>query len=161
MSLLRPNKLRATIRRDDGSERRVFYDGRNLTIYDVGDKTFGTISAPPTLKEMLDFIVEQYEINVPFADFVHEDSFETLVTEIQEGIYVGTHLIDGKPTDHLAFRQAEVDWQIWVSRDAPPVPLKFLVTYKHEIGAPQFIVLFERWNFAPELPEEEFAFTAY
>jgi hypothetical protein len=36
--------------------------------------------------------------------------------------YLGTSRIDGVECDHLAIRQADVDWQVSIETDPTPVP---------------------------------------
>jgi hypothetical protein len=36
----------------------------------------------------------------------------------------------GVECDHLAFRNADTDWQIWIESGAKPIPRKYVITSK-------------------------------
>jgi hypothetical protein len=40
--------------------------------------------------------------------------------------------------DHLAFRQLDTDWQLWVEKGSRPLPRKIVITTRYEVGDPQF-----------------------
>jgi hypothetical protein len=60
---------------------------------------------------------------------------------------------------HLAFRGAEVDWQIWIEDGNKPLPRKFILTSTKVTGTPQFTVLIRNWDTAAKLGDQEFKFT--
>jgi len=48
--------------------------------------------------------------------------------------------------EHLAFRGAETDWQIWIDIGARPVPRKYIITSKTLAGAPQYTLRIKDWK---------------
>ncbi len=148
----RPNKLHV---RYSGDERRtqVFYDGKNFTILDMAKLVYTKTDVPPTIDAAVDKIFSQYGFSVPIADLVYEYPFRILIENVETGFMVGRTLIDGKPTFHLAFSQSEIDWQIWIEDGPRPLPRKLLITYKNEIGSPQYTAVLSSWNFQPRLSE--------
>ena len=58
---------------------------------------------------------------------------------------------------HLAFRQKEIDWQIWIEDSPTPLPRKFLITDKQAKGL-QFTAWLSQWNTAPQLEDGLFVF---
>ena len=60
--------------------------------------------------------------------------------------------------DQLAFRQANVDWQLWVEKGARPVPRKLVITTRHAVGDPQFQAVMD-WDVQPKLDKATFVFT--
>jgi len=50
------------------------------------------------------------------------------------------------PTDHLAVRTKDVDFQIWIARGKEPLPRRIVMTYKNFRGDPQFRADFTNWN---------------
>jgi hypothetical protein len=61
-------------------------------------------------------------------------------------------------SDHLAFRNAEVDWQIWIQQGDRPVPRKLVVTSKRMPGSPQFVTVLSDWQTAPAITDTTFSF---
>ena len=66
------------------------------------------------------------------------------------------HNADEHKCHHVAFRQDDVDWQVWVDAGDVPLLRKLVITYKNEAGAPQYTARLSRWNFQPRLSEHAF-----
>ena len=109
----RPNKLRAH-RKGDLANQEFFYDGKSLTLYNPSENLYATTAAPPTLEEMLDFAREKLDVIAPAADLVYKNAAEKMLKEASSGFVVGQSIVGGVKCTHLAFRGAEVDWQIWI-----------------------------------------------
>jgi hypothetical protein len=70
--------------------------------------------------------------------------------------YVEKTALFGTPAHHLAARGDTVDMQVWVSDSAQPLPLRIVLTYKDELGQPEFRAQFADWNVAPAIGEATF-----
>ena len=60
--------------------------------------------------------------------------------------------------NHLAFRGAEVDWQIWIEDGDKPLSRKYVITSKLVTASPEFTVSFSRFNLSPRLTDKMFIF---
>jgi hypothetical protein len=122
-----PNKLRIASSSAERS-RKIYYDGKNVTIYAEKLKYYGTFAAPATISETIEVAAKKYGLEIPLADLflMGTDRFDT--KSITEAIYVGPQLIGGVLCDQLAFRQPGVDWQICIERGKAPLPRKLVVT---------------------------------
>jgi hypothetical protein len=58
---------------------------------------------------------------------------------------------------HIGIRMAEVDLQIWVAAEGPPLPGKMTISSKWEGGSPRS-VFFYSWNTNPDFGRESFSF---
>jgi len=154
----RPNKLRAE-RTGDLVEQTFFYDGKNLTLLNKSNKVYATTAAPDTLDAMLEFARTKLDIVAPGGDLFATNAYDILMTDVTEGFVVGKAVIAGVRCDHLAFRAPHVDWQIWIQEGPQPLPRKLVITTRDVINAPQFSVEVTRWNLAPKLTPQTFAFT--
>ena len=154
----RPNKLRAE-RRGDLVDRIFFYDGKTLTLYNPKENLYATTAAPGTIDETLDFAREKLDIVAPAAELLYSNAGEKMLKEATSGILVGPSVIGGVKTTHLAFRGAEVDWQVWIEDGDKPLPRKFVLTSTKVTGAPQFTVLIRNWDIGTKLSNQEFTFT--
>jgi hypothetical protein len=47
-----------------------------------------------------------------------------LLPLVTDAKYLGTGIIGGVECDHLAFRDADVDWQIWIATGDRPYPCR-------------------------------------
>lgn len=157
-SVWRPNKLRAD-RKGDIFNQEFFYDGKNVTLYNPKENLYATTAAPPTIDAMLDFAREKLDVIAPAAEILYGNAAERMLKETTSGFVVGPSVVAGVKCTHLAFRGAEVDWQIWIEEGGRPLPRKFVLTSKQVKGEPQFTVLVRSWDLAPKLTEQMFSFT--
>jgi hypothetical protein len=155
-SVQRPDKLVAR-RKGDLVNQAFYYDGKNLSLYNPDQKVYASVAAPNTLEGMLDFARDSLDIIVPAGDLLYRNAYELLTADVKSGFVVGKGVIGGVRCDHLAFRNAEVDWQIWIQEGAKPLPRKYVITSTQVAGAPQFAVL-ATWNTAPKFAEGTFVF---
>ena len=159
LSVSRPNKLHAH-RKGDLANQEFFYDGKSLTLYSPRENLYATTAAPATLDEMLDFAREKLDVIAPASELLYKNAAEKMLKESSSGFVVGPSVVAGVKTTHLAFRGAEVDWQIWIEDGDKPLPRKFLLSSKKVSGEPQFTVLIRNWDLAPKLTNQNFNFTA-
>jgi hypothetical protein len=155
----RPNKMRAH-RKGDLANQEFFYDGKTLTLFNPKENLYAITAAPATLDEMLDFAREKLDIIAPAAELLYTNAAEKMLKEATSGFVVGQSIVGSVKCTHLAFRGAEVDWQVWIEDGSRPLPRKFMITSKQVSGAPQFTVLIRSWDLAPKLSNQEFSFTA-
>jgi hypothetical protein len=52
--------------------------------------------------------------------------------------HIGRGVVDGVECEHLAFRNPDTDWQLWVETGARPIPRKYIITSKAVAQAPQY-----------------------
>lgn len=151
----RPNKLRADIS-GDIRNRTIVYDGAKLTMYSPDDAAYVRAAAPETLASLIGGLLDA-GVEMPLIDVLYQAAAGTLTEGVRTGILVGESTIDGVPSDHLAFRQANVDWQLWVEQGNRPLPRKILITTRYEVGDPQYQAIL-RWNLKPKIGSSTFAF---
>ncbi len=156
-SVQRPDKLRAE-RTGDLVRQEFVYDGNSLTQHNPDDRLYAQVPAPATLEGMLDFARDQLGIFAPAGDLIHKDAYDILMDGAFEGYVVGKSVIDGVRCDHLAFRAAQVDWQIWIEEGARPLPRRLLITTLDLPNAPQFSVTVTHWDLQPKFDARTFVF---
>ena len=151
----RPSKLRADIS-GDIRNRTIVYDGARLTMYSPDDAVFTRAEAPDTLADLIGVLLD-IGVEMPLIDVLYQATAGTLTDDVRGGILVGESTIDGVATDQLAFRQANVDWQLWVEQGARPLPRKILITTRYEVGDPQYQAILH-WNLKPRIHGSTFVF---
>jgi hypothetical protein len=153
----RPNKLVAR-RKGDLVNQVFYYDGKTLSLSNPDEKVYASIAAPGTLEEMLDFARGSLDIIAPAGDLLYKNAFELLTRDAKSGFVVGKGVVGGVRCDHLAFRNPDVDFQIWIQEGAKPLPRKYVITSTQVAGAPQFVTVMS-WNTAPpSVTDGTFAF---
>lgn len=159
ISVRRPVGLQANAV-GDRVDRSFWYDGASITLLDRLQNVYATAAAPADMDEALDYAVEQFGVSTPLADLVFSNPYAILTANIQTSNYLGPHQVAGKSCHYLAFTQELIDWQIWISEDANPLPCKMVITYKTEPASPQFTAVFTNWNLTPQLDNQAFQFQA-
>jgi hypothetical protein len=116
----------------------VTFDGRTLTVHGKNLNSYAQFEAPGTVDEIIGRLRDDHNVGAPGADFLLSSVYDELVEDVMEAKYIGRGVIDGIECEHLAFRNADTDWQIWIELGARPVPRKYVITSKAVTGAPQY-----------------------
>ena len=157
LTMQRPNRLRAE-RRGEIVDQIFFYDGKSLTLYNPGQRFYATVAAPGTLEAMLDYARDSLDVVAPAGDLLYGNAFDILMDGVTSGFVVGKGIVEGVACTHLAFRGADVDWQIWIQEGRQPLPRKYVITSRDIPGSPEFVVVMSKWNLAPKLAGQMFEF---
>ncbi|MGF1579095.1 MAG: DUF2092 domain-containing protein [Gemmataceae bacterium] len=158
VSIRRPNRV-ATDRQGDIEDRKSFYNGKTITLYDRKAKTYAVAKAPETIDKTLDHINKTYNYNPPLADLLFSDPYKVLTENVIRGVYVGLHQVGKTKCHHLAFRQTTLDWQVWIDAGKKPLLRKVVITYLREGGQPQFYSRISNWEINPTFNDGSFTFT--
>ena len=151
-----PNKLLATSS-SDRNERTFIYDGKTFTMFAQRAGYYATVPAPPTLRELDDALSEKYDIELPLADLFRFGSPDWKGADIKAATDIGPSEVSGSTCEHYAFRQDDVDWQVWIQKGDYPLPRKLVITTTTEAGRPQHTATYT-WNLAPSFNEASFTF---
>ena len=155
VQLSRPDKLRAT-RTGGYRDVEVVFDGKLVTVNDKDSKNYAQIEAEGTADQLIDVLREKNGVVAPGADLLLPNVFDVMIADVVEGTVIGKGVIDGVECDHLAFRNIETDWQIWIESGARPIPRKYVITSKGVGEAPQYTLRIKEWK--TDLPADAFAF---
>jgi hypothetical protein len=133
----RQNGLRAT-RTGGYADVELVYDGKTATVHNRDAKTFTQIDVPETLDDAVHRLRAEHLVAVPGADLLLAKAYDQLTEGVLDAKHIGRGVIDGIECEHLAFRNAETDWQLWVEAGEHPVPRKYVITSKTVAQAPQY-----------------------
>jgi hypothetical protein len=158
VELKRPNKLHARVRRDEGSRRQLWYDGKAASLYDPDANSYSVLEGPSTIERMFDELSDTYGINVPLADLLVSDPYAAFEEHLLSAAYVGKRMVDGVECHHLSFESRGADFQLWVTADGRALPRRFAITYVAEPGEPGFLALLQGWELTPYIDDGVFAF---
>jgi hypothetical protein len=154
-SMKRPNKLWMEAQQGEES-RTLWYDGTQLTLFDPVRKLYATAKAPDTVDAALDFAMDELGFTMPLADFVFFNLYDNFTAQVTESAYLGTDKVEDTLCHQLAFKQDEIDWQMWIQDGDMPLPRKLRIVYKKVPGEPKFTITFTKWEFSEELPDDKF-----
>ena len=150
-----PNRLRLEVE-GDIKNRTFVYDGAQLASSHPITTSTPSTAAPNTLGELVRVLLDA-EVEMPLIDMLYQGNAGNLTEDVRVGIVVGDSQVDGVATDHLAFRQPDVDWQLWVEKGAQALPRKLLITTRYEVGDPQYQAIL-KWDMKPAIDANSFVF---
>jgi len=142
----------------DSWNRQYVYDGREFTLYAPKLGYFAQAPAPATIRETIDEIGQRFGISLPLDDLFRWSGADAeRAQSLTSGYRVGTATVDGVATDHYAFREGKIDWEIWIQQGAQPLPRKLVIVDRKDVAAPAFTARLT-WTVNPPLSDEDFAF---
>jgi hypothetical protein len=145
MQLSRPDKVHA-IRKGGYSDVEFFFDGKTFTVYDKEKNEYAQAESPGSIDQLVSKLRNEYSIEAPGADLLLSNVYDELIADVIEADHIGGGVIDGVDCEHLAFRNSDVDWQVWVETGPRPVPRKYIITSKAVAGAPQYTLRVKDWQ---------------
>lgn len=157
LDVLRPNKLRAQMR-SARSQRDLVYDGKTVTLYYPDQKYYSQAEFADNLGVLVDRLRARYGVELPSADLFTWGTSAAPTDNIESALYAGQDIIGGDLCDHYAFRQGQIDWQIWIASGGKPLPRKLVITNRADEARPQSVTHY-KWNLQPKFRDSAFAFS--
>lgn len=157
LTLERPNRLR--VERTGGYADATFiFDGKMLSIFEKDRNIYAQAAIAGSIDDMLNALHKDFSVEPPGADLLQANVYETLISSSTEAKQIGRGVIAGVECDHLAFRDDDVDWQIWIDSGAAPAPRKYVVTSKAVTGAPEYTLVIRDWRTGEQASSDAFNF---
>lgn len=157
LQVQRPNKVRALMS-SSRSTRELVYDGKQVTIYTPALKYYGTVAAADTIAGMIPQLETRYGIEIPLDDLFIWGTPAAPIDKIESAMNAGQDFVGTTLCDHYAFRQGQIDWQIWISVGDTPLPRKIVITDRSDEARPQSVSYLD-WNVKPTFKDDVFKFT--
>ncbi|MEM8767460.1 MAG: DUF2092 domain-containing protein [Pseudomonadota bacterium] len=150
LRVLRPASLRLTNVAADGSKEIYFNDG-TFSVSTQPRNFYAQTEIPASIEAAAEYAVEELEVDAPLLDLVMKDVAGSLRDEDSTTRYLGESLVRGERYHQLVIRGPEVDVQLWLAMEGPPLPGKIAISAKFDGGAPRSVG-FLSWDTDPELP---------
>jgi hypothetical protein len=154
MDVDRPNKLKVDVS-GDLKNRTYYFDGSTFTVLAKDLNVYAKKPVSGTIGELVGELIDR-GVDMPLIDMLYQGQAGDLLDDVRVGIVVGDAWVEGEQVTHLAFRQPDVDWQLWLSK-ATNLPRKILITTRYAVGDPQFQAVM-RWNTTPKFAANQFVF---
>jgi hypothetical protein len=139
IAVSRPDKIR--VNRTGGfADVQFNFDGQALTVLGKHRNVYIQAEMQGTIDQLVEDLREKYHKPLPAADLLGENIYDVLMEGVTDIKDLGAGVIGGKVCDHLAFRTAEFDWQIWVAQGSEPVPCRYIITSTKVDQAPQYTI---------------------
>ena len=155
--LSRPDKLRAH-RVGGYADVALFFDGKTVSVFGKNINGYAQFDAPGTVDQLIEALRSGHGVALPGADLLLSNSYDVLVAGVKEAKHIGRGVIDGRECEHLAFRNFDTDWQLWVEVGKKPIPRKLVITSKTLNSAPQYTLRVKSWKTGVQPAPDAFAF---
>ncbi len=152
-----PDRFRMAVNSDRRS-RLYIYDGKQFTTFARRANVYAQVAAPATVGQLADMLDEKYGMSLPLEDLFRWGGPQSKDDAITSAMLLGPSEIGGVTCGHYAFRQAGLDWQVWIQLGDYPLPRKLVLTTMTDDARPQYTAILT-WNLAPSFDDQAFAFT--
>jgi hypothetical protein len=155
--LRRPDKLRAH-RVGGYADVALYFDGKTVSVFGKHLNGYAQFEAPGSVDHLIATLRAGHGVALPGADLLLSNAYDVLVAGVQEAKHIGRGVIDGRECEHLAFRNFDTDWQLWVEVGEKPIPRKLVITSKTLNNAPQYTLRVKVWKTGVEAAPDAFVF---
>jgi hypothetical protein len=155
LSVKRPDGVRVT-RKGGIADVELVFDGKAISIYGKNLNVFAKHPLVGKIDDAVDALRLDFGMELPAADLLSSNPYEIMMSNVVSSYALGTGVIRGQVCDHLAFRTAEVDWQIWVAQGDKPFPCRFTITSKLTIHSPSYSIEFHDWKSGADVAADDF-----
>jgi len=155
--LSRPDKLHAH-RVGGYAEVELFFDGKTVNVFGKNINGYAQFEGPSTVDELIEALRMGHGVAMPGADLLLSNAYDALVAGVLEAKHIGRGVIDGRECEHLAFRNFDTDWQLWVEVGEQPIPRKLVITSKTLNNAPQYTLRVKEFKTDVEVTQDAFQF---
>ena len=156
VDVVRPNKVRARMV-SARSERELIFDGKTVALYTPAQKVYSSAEFNDTLEGLIGKLQERYGVEMPLSDLFVWGTPAAPFDKIESAMNAGQDFIGGDLCDHYAFRQGNLDWQLWVTTGTRTLPRKIVITNRSDEARPQSVSLIT-WNLNPTFKDSSFTF---
>ena len=154
----RPNKLHVSMRSAARGERELIYDGKTVTIYAPAQKYYSTAEFTANLGDLMNRLEAKFKVQIPLSDLFLWGTSGAPLDKFESAMNAGQDFVDEDLCDHYAFRQARIDWQIWIKTGDKPLPRKVVITSRTDEARPQSTSMID-WELQPTFDQAVFRFT--
>lgn len=157
VTMNRPDKIIAT-RSGGFADVEMRFDGKTFTLLGKNANLYTQIEAPGTIDQLVDVLRDQYGRPLPGADLLLSNVNDVLMSDVVGVKDLGSGVVGGVECDSLAFRNADVDWQIWIAHGDKPYPCRYVITSKDVAGGPQYAIQTSNWKTGSDVSATDFTF---
>jgi hypothetical protein len=155
----RQGGLRAT-RTGGYADVELVFDGKAVIVHNRPNKTFTRVEAPGSVDEMIQRLRSDHGVDIPGADLLLARTYDQLTEGVMDAKHIGRGVVDGVECEHLAFRNHDTDWQLWVEVGERPIPRKYVITSKTVAQAPQYTLRIKEMRTDGRSDPDAFVFRA-
>jgi len=148
----------------DFAPHDFYFDGKTITRYSPDKNLYAVRDLPGTIDNMVEKAYEEDGKSFPYADVLISEPYSAMTENLTSALYVGQSTLKplsgeaGIKTDHLAFANEGVHWQIWIGSD-DHLPRLVVATYLDDVSEPSYVVEFGDWRLGEPVDAATFIFS--
>ncbi|WP_178392241.1 DUF2092 domain-containing protein [Burkholderia sp. SRS-W-2-2016] len=154
LKVRRPNRMRADVT-GSRKDRGIVYDGRDFTIFNLGEGYYSRNPAPATLDALVRELATTYNIDTPLADLFYWGNGKLDELALTSAQTLGLERVDRRWCTHYAYQQSGVDWELWLEQGDHPLPCRMVITDTTQVSRPRHDVTYH-WNTHPSFAASTF-----
>lgn len=135
--VLPPHGLRME-RTSPGRERVLFYNGNEAVLWGPLTRYYTKMSFDGRIADLAKHLAETYAYELPLADLFLWGREKGDVEAIKAANFIGQDRIGDRICNHYAFRQENVDWQIWIDTEESGLPCRYAIVDLSDPARPVF-----------------------
>lgn len=143
--------------KNDYRQRIYTYDGKTVTQYAPQLKYYAQIDFAGETIQAISYIRKKYNIEMPLVDLFLWGTDAIDLKDITEAGLVGVERINGRDSQHFAYRKKGVDWQIWIPAGEKSLPVKLVFTDTTKSAQPSYLANLQ-WHLSPKVNKKDFTF---
>lgn len=155
--LSRPDKVRVS-RTGGYADVEMVFDGKTVSALGKNINAYTQLESAGSIDQLITKLRGMNLIVAPGADLLGSHIFDDLMADVIVTKHIGRGVIDGVECEHIAFRNLDIDWQLWVEVGDRPIPRKYVITSKGVGAAPQYTLRIKEWK-TDAIGADAFAFT--
>lgn len=153
----RPDKMRLQVI-SDTSDLTLWYDGKNVTVMPISARIYTILPSAATLDGAIEMMRDKMDVHTPLLPFLSSDADQRLSDGLESANEIGFINVGNEQWLHLAFTEADANWQLWLTGPHQVLPRRMSIIYKNVEGQPRVNVEFTDWNLNAEIPNSAFTF---
>ncbi len=140
-----------------------YFDGKTVTAYSPAKNLYAEKPMSGTVDDVIEAAYREEGKTFPYADILVSQPYDVLTEGLVKAAYVGQSTLlplsgaASVKTDHLAFSNKGVEWQIWIDT-VDHLPRMVCATYLGSAGEPSYTVEFGAWSINETVAPETFVF---
>ncbi len=138
--------------------RRFFFNGKTITLYDENAKIYASMDVPPRIEAALKEANKKYGVRVALVDLASPKLWELVSKKIRHSLYVGMSMVRGVPCYHLAFDGKDRHLEVWIEAGNKPLIRKILIENIKQQASPEWTAYLGQWNTKARLADAMFNF---
>ena len=153
----RPDKIRAT-RSGGFANVEMLFDGKMLTMLGKNANAYAQMDFTGSIDQLIDELKNKHDRPLPAADLLMTDVYGQLMPDVTDIKDLGSGVIGGIECDHFAFRNKEVDWQIWIAQGDRPYPARYVIKSVKVADGPSYSIQIRDWKTGDKVAADDFGF---